>query len=77
MTSVIVRWKNFKTTRTLARVGHLARLSHPARRVLVREVTVALTKLQPLESGRNSLKDDHLSSTPSKTGQNVHKQTTM
>ena len=48
--SVIRKWKKFGTTRTLPRVGRLAKLSDRGRRALVREVTknpvITLTELQ-------------------------------
>ncbi|XP_078264148.1 uncharacterized protein LOC144598130 [Rhinoraja longicauda] len=48
--SIILKWKNFETTRTLHRAGHPAKLSNWGRRALIREVTknpmVTLTELQ-------------------------------
>ena len=50
VTSIILNWKKFGTTKTLPRAGHLAKLSNWGRRVLVREVTknpmVTLTELK-------------------------------
>ena len=50
MASIILKWKKFRTTKTLHRAGHQAKLSNWGRRTLVREVTknlmVTLTKLQ-------------------------------
>ena len=37
--SLILKWKKFGTTKTLARVGRPAKLSNRGRRALVREVT--------------------------------------
>ncbi|KAL0183511.1 hypothetical protein M9458_019207, partial [Cirrhinus mrigala] len=48
--SIIHKWKKFRTTRTLPRAGHPAKLSNWGRRALVREVTknqiVTLKELQ-------------------------------
>jgi hypothetical protein len=48
--SIILKWKNFGTTKTLPRAGSPAKLSNQGRRALVREVTknpmVTLTELQ-------------------------------
>ncbi|KAK3508007.1 hypothetical protein QTP70_010146 [Hemibagrus guttatus] len=48
--SIIHKWKEFGTTRTLRRAGHLAKLSDRGRRALVREVTknpiITLKELQ-------------------------------
>jgi len=50
VSSIIHKWKNFGTTRTLPRAGRPAKLSDRGRRALVREVTknqmVTLTELQ-------------------------------
>jgi transposase len=50
VTSIILKWKKFGTTKTLPRAGLLARLSNRGRRALVSEVTknpiVTLTELQ-------------------------------
>uniref|UniRef100_A0AAZ3SSC8 Transposase Tc1-like domain-containing protein n=1 Tax=Oncorhynchus tshawytscha TaxID=74940 RepID=A0AAZ3SSC8_ONCTS len=50
VTSIILKWKKFRTTKTLSRAGRLAKLSSRGRRVLVREVIenpmVTLTELQ-------------------------------
>ena len=47
--SIILKWKKFRTTKTLPRAGHLAKLSNRGRRALVKEVTknlmVTLTEL--------------------------------
>ena len=49
VTSSILKWKKFGTTKTLPRAGHPAKLSNRGRRALVREVTknrmVTLTEL--------------------------------
>ena len=58
--SIILQWKTFGTTKTLPRVGHLAKLSSRVRRALVREVTknpmVTLTELRSssVEMGKHS-----------------------
>ena len=48
LTSIILKWNKFGTTKTLLRAGHLAKLSNRGRRDLVRQVTknlmVTLTK---------------------------------
>uniref|UniRef100_A0AAZ3QT02 Transposase Tc1-like domain-containing protein n=1 Tax=Oncorhynchus tshawytscha TaxID=74940 RepID=A0AAZ3QT02_ONCTS len=50
VTSIILTWKKFGTTKILPRAGRPAKLSNRGRRVLVREVTkkliVTLTELQ-------------------------------
>uniref|UniRef100_A0AAZ3NMF7 Sleeping Beauty transposase HTH domain-containing protein n=1 Tax=Oncorhynchus tshawytscha TaxID=74940 RepID=A0AAZ3NMF7_ONCTS len=50
VTSIILKWKKFGTTKTLPRAGHPAKLSNWGRRVLVSEVSknpiVTLTELQ-------------------------------
>ena len=49
VTSIILKWKKFGTTKTLPRAGRPAKLSNRGRRALVREVTkhpmVTLTEL--------------------------------
>ena len=48
--AIILKWKQFGTTKTLPRAGRPAKLSNPGRRALAREVTkspmVTLTELQ-------------------------------
>ena len=48
--SIIIKWKKFRTPKTLPRAGRPAKLSNRERRALVREVTknpmVTLTELQ-------------------------------
>ena len=50
VTSIIIKWKKFGTTKTLPRAGHPVKLSNQGRRALAREVTknpmVTLTELQ-------------------------------
>lgn len=46
MASIIMNWKTFGTTRTLPRVGLMAKLRNRWRRVLRRELTKNLTELQ-------------------------------
>ena len=50
VSSIIRKWKEYGTTQTLPRAGHLTKLSNRARRTLVMEVTknpmTPLTKLQ-------------------------------
>ena len=50
VTSIIIKWQKFGTTKTLPRAGRPAKLSNRGRRALVREVTknpmVTLTELQ-------------------------------
>ena len=67
--SIICKWKKFGTTRTLLRVGLLAKLSDQGRRTLVREVTKnpMVTDRAPAllcEDKRIFQKDNHLCSTP-------------
>jgi hypothetical protein len=49
LASIILKWKKFGTTKTLARAGCLAKLSNRGRRASVREVTknlmVTMTEL--------------------------------
>jgi hypothetical protein len=48
--SIILKWKEFGSTKTLPRAGHPAKLSNQGRRALVREMTknpmVTLAELQ-------------------------------
>ena len=57
--SIILKWKKFRTTKTLPRAGRPAKLSNRGRRVLVREVTknpmVTLTEHQSSSVGQLSL----------------------
>ena len=50
VSSIVLKWEKFGTTKTLARAGHPAKLSNRGRRTLIREVTknllVTLTELQ-------------------------------
>jgi hypothetical protein len=65
--TIILKWKKFRTTKTLPRAGSLAKLSNPGRRASVREVTknlmVTLTELL-CGNGKTFQKDNHLCSTP-------------
>ena len=60
--SIKLKWKKFGITKTLPRAGRTAKLSHWARRAMVREVTknpvVTLTELQSssVEMGETSRK---------------------
>jgi transposase len=67
VTSIILKWKKFGTTKTLPKAGCPGKLSKRGRGVLVREVTknlmVTLIELQS-SSGRTFQKDNHLWSTP-------------
>ena len=63
--SIILKWKEFGTPKTLPRAGHLAKLNYQGRRAKVREVTknqmVNLTELQSSSGdGRTFQKDNHL-----------------
>jgi hypothetical protein len=66
--SIILKWKLLRTTKTLLRAGHPAKLSNRGRRALVREVTknpmVTLTELQSssVEIWRTFQKNNHLCS---------------
>ena len=64
--SIILKWKNFGTTKTLPKAGNLAKLNNLGRRALVREVTkkplVSLTELH--SSSVEMGEDNHLCSTP-------------
>ena len=50
MTSILLKWKKFGTTKTLSRAGRPAKLTYQGRRALVREVTrnpmITLPQLQ-------------------------------
>ena len=65
--SIIVKWKKFRTTKTVFRAGRPAKLSNRGRRALVREVTknsmVTLTEFL-CGNGITFQKDNHLCSTP-------------
>jgi hypothetical protein len=69
--SIILKWKEFGSTKTIARAGRPAKLSNWGRRALVRELTknpmVTLTELQSssVEMGEPSRRTNHLCSTPS------------
>jgi transposase len=71
--SIILKWKNFGTTKTLPRAGRPAKLSNRGRRVLVREMTknlmVTLTEHQSssVEMGEPSRRTT-ISATPHQSG---------
>ena len=46
VSSIILKWKKYGTTKTLPRAGCLAKLSNRGRRALAREVTKNLMELQ-------------------------------
>ena len=67
--TIILKWNNFGTTKTLPRAGRPAKLSNQGRRALVREVTKnpMVTDRAPellCGDGRTFQKDNHLCSTP-------------
>jgi hypothetical protein len=66
--SIILKWKNFGTTKALSRAGRPAKLSNRGRRAFVREVTknTMVTDSAPeflCGDGRNVQKDTHLYNT--------------
>ena len=69
VSSIILKWKKFGTTKTLPRAGHLVKVSNQGRRALVREVikNPMVTDRAPeflCGDGRTFQKDIHLCNTP-------------
>jgi hypothetical protein len=67
--SITLKWKKFRTTKTLPRAGRPAKLLNRGRRSLIREVTKnsMVTDRAPeflCGDGRTIQKDNHLCSTP-------------
>ena len=52
--SIILKWKKFRTTKTLPRAGRSAKLSNQGRRALGREVTLTELQSSSVEMGKPS-----------------------